>query len=289
MTDTRAQIKRLIQTLQEAIERFGQDHCALWSASLAYYGLLSLFPLLLFLIFLGSQVLESEAARGALDAYVRQAVPGAADTVRQVVDQTLALRGSIGLIGGLGLLWSASALFNALSVSLNAIWRVRPRSFWRRRLIATLSVLVIALLFILSISLSALAALPLPLEGSAIWRWLNAGVELAITILLFWVVYTGIPNTRVPRRAALGGGAVAAVLWQVAKRGFAWYLSSGLTNYGIIYGPLASIIALLIWAYLSAQILFLGAEISAALQRQYWRAPAAQAAGPPSAAESPTN
>ena len=258
---------RVFQQTVEGIEKF---EIAARAAAIAYYGILSLFPMLLFMIYLGSQFLESEEARIALNKSLIQVLPAAAETVQDIVNQTVAIRGSIGLIGGIGLLWSASTLFNALTKSLNMIWGAPPRPFWRRRIIAAVSVLSIGLLFVVSVTLSALAVIPSAGDGTVISQWLNFTVGLITTIVLFWLVYHLIPNTPEDSRATLGGGILAAILWQAAKTIFAVYLASGLTNYGAIYGSLASVIALILWAYISALILFIGAVFAAALGGEFW-------------------
>jgi len=261
-------IQKIIAIIGGMINRTAENEIAIRAASIAYYGLLSIFPLLLFLIFLGSQFLESEEARVALNDRLSEFLPAASETVKEVVDQTVEARGSIGLIGGIGLLWSASTLFNQLTTSLNVIWDASPRPFWRRRLVALFSVLTIAILFILSVSFSALAAIRWPGEGTILWQWLNSSVGLGVTVLLFWVMYHGIPNIPVKIWASFGGAMLSALLWQAAKGVFAWYLASGLNNYGAVYGSLASVIALVLWVYITALIMFLGAEFGASLQRE---------------------
>jgi membrane protein len=263
-------IRNMVAVIGGMIREAGKHEIAFRSAALAYYGLLSLFPLLLFLVFLGSQFLETEEARVALYESLNEFLPAASDTVRLVVDQTIEARGSIGLIAGIGLLWTSSTLFNQLTTSLNITWGATPRPFWRRRLVALISVLTIAILFILSIVLSALAAIPELGEGTGIWQWLNFSVGLGLTILLFWLLYYAIPNISVSVKASLGASILSAISWQAAKSIFAWYLASGFNNYGTVYGSLASVIALVLWVYISALILFLGAEFGASLQREVW-------------------
>lgn len=263
-------LQRVVRVFQQTVEGIEKFEISARAAAIAYYGILSLFPLLLFLVYLGSQFLESEEARIALNNSLVQILPAAAETVQDIVNQTVAIRGSIGLIGGIGLLWSASTLFNALTKSLNVIWGAPPRPFWRRRIIAAVSVLSIGLLFVVSVTLSALAVIPSAGDDTVISQWLNFTVGLITTILLFWLVYHLIPNTPEDSRATLGGGILAAILWQVAKTIFAVYLASGLTNYGAIYGSLASVIALILWAYISALILFIGAVFAAALGGEFW-------------------
>lgn len=261
---------RMLSSIQGAIKRAGEDEIAVRSAALAYYGILSLFPLLLFLVFLGSQFLESADARSALNETLAEIIPAASDIVSQAVDQSVAARGSIGLVAGIGLLWSASTLFNALTVSLNVIWDAKPRPFWKRRAIAAVSVLTIGLLFILSVTFSALAAIPLTGTETGLLGYLNFSVALIASVALFWLIYHRIPNKKVNARGTLAGAILAAMLWQFAKSAFTVYIASGIANYGAIYGSLASVIALFLWAYISALILFLGAEFGAALQREFW-------------------
>ncbi len=262
-------LQRVVRVFQQTVEGIEKFEIAARAAAIAYYGILSLFPMLLFLIYLGSQFLESEEARIALNKGLVQVLPAAAETVQDIVNQTVTIRGSIGLIGGIGLLWSASTLFNALTKSLNKIWGAPPRPFWRRRIIAAVSVLLIGLLFVVSVTLSALAVIPSTGDGTVISQWLNFTVGMITTILLFWLVYHLIPNTPEDSRATLGGGILAAILWQAAKTIFAVYLASGLTNYGAIYGSLASVIALILWVYISALILFIGAVFAAVLGSEF--------------------
>jgi membrane protein len=262
--------RNVIAVISSMIKASSEHEISFRSAALAYYGLFSLFPLLLFLVFIGSQFLESTNTQQALFKSLTEILPGASGTVKQVIDQTIKSRGSIGLVGGIGLLWTASTLFNQLTTSLNLTWGAKPRPFWRRRLVALFSVLSIAILFILSIALSALSVIQLPGQGTVIWQWLTFSVGLGITVLLFWLLYHEIPNVTVSVRASLSGAILSALLWQAAKTFFALYLASGLNNYGTVYGSLASVIALVLWAYISALILFLGAEFGAALQRVVW-------------------
>jgi membrane protein len=91
-----------------------------------------------------------------------------------------------------------------------------------------------------------------------------------VEVLLFWLVYRWLPNARVRTLATLAGALLAGLLWEGAQWAFRWYLTSGLTDYGAVYGTLASVIALILWAYLTGLILFVGAEFSAALQREFW-------------------
>ncbi len=263
---------RVVRATARGLNR---NEAGLRAAALAYQGLLSLFPLLLFLVFLASEVIALGEVRPLLDSYLDRALPTAAGMrfVQEIIDETLRNSKSFGLVGGLGLLWSSSALFSHLESSLNVIWNAPRRAVWSRRLRGLAGVMILGTLFIIAIALSALPALPFIDQGNPNLRILDLGVGLAAEVLLLWFIYRWLPNSPVRFVSALAGAALAALLWEAAQFGFRVYLVSGLANFGAVYGTLASVIGLILWAYLTGIILFLGAEFSAALQREFWPPP----------------
>ncbi|MBN1267801.1 MAG: YihY/virulence factor BrkB family protein [Anaerolineales bacterium] len=262
--------RSMLLVLRETADSFALHECPTRAAGLAFRGLLSLFPLILFLIYITSLFLDSADTQQVLYSYLEQVIPTAAGFVEDVVDQTLEKRGPIGWIGTLGLVASASSLFYALVISLNVIWNGRRRPVWHRTAMAAVSVAGIGLLFIISIALSALATIEIPGREFLDRAWFNRLISVVVTTFLFTFIFYWLPNRRVCKKAALAGGTLAAVLWEAAKFAFALYLTSGLTNYGLVYGSLASLVALMLWAFLSGEILLLGAEFGSALERLYW-------------------
>jgi membrane protein len=262
-------LKRAYRVLRQTIVSFGDDECSLRAAALAYHSLLSLFPLLLFLVFLGGVVLSSGNTLQSVEDYVRRVSPELAGTVNPVIAQTVEARGSLGLIGGAGLLWSASAIFTVLSSTFNVIWDARPRPYIMRRLVGLLAVILTVTLFVVSLLARTLSALLLPPHGSLTDRLLNTSLDFGATVLICWLLYTLLPNQKVHWPSALFGAVLASVLWQAAKAGFSLYLTSGLTRLDLVYGSLASVVVLVLWVYFSSLILFLGAEFAATLEAQY--------------------
>lgn len=260
-----AQVWRVIK---ESHRVFIEHECALRAAGLAYHLLLSLFPLLLFLIFLGSRLLSLQGIRQSLNRYLEEVLPAVAGNVGVILDQTLRIRGKIEVIGGVLLIWTASSVFISLSSTLNVIWGASPRSFWRRRMLAVVTVLIIGSLFIVSVWLGAFIPWSWSGTNTALWRWLRLGLDLGVTVLLLGLLYRMLPNRSVTWRAALAGASLAGFLWQIAKVIFAWFITSGLNNYGLVYGSLASIVSLLLWIYLSGVIVFLGAAFGSVLDVQ---------------------
>lgn len=260
--------RSILRVGRAVAEGFRDHECPVRAAAVSYYAVFSLFPLLLFLIFLGSLPLASQSALQGLYTSLERVLPSLSTSLEPVIEQTLRARGSIGLVGAVGFIYSASAVFAALSVALNVIWGAEKRSFFRRRLLGLVTVLLIGVLFLVSIGLSAVGVwIRLPSRGTLLSQGINLLLDIIVTSALFWLVYRSFPNRRVNGRAALQGAAFGGFLWTAAKAGFGWYLTSGLPRFGLVYGSLASMIVLIIWVYLSVIILLLGAELAAAVER----------------------
>ncbi len=259
------------EVIKETVEGVDQLEVPLRAAAVSYYGLLAIFPLLLFLISLGSVVLSRSEVRDALNEFLTRAipVPEVLDFVQVTIGDTLARRGAVGVISLVILLWSASSLFANLEMSLNKIWNVPRRLVWHRRLLGILAVMILAGLFIVVIFLSTLEALPL-LNGISIFDSLDLWITFFAATLFFWLIYRWLPNAKIPAVPSLAGGALAGLAWVVAQAVFRWYLTSGLSNLGAVYGTLASLIGLTLWAFVTGTILYVGAVFGAVLQRRFW-------------------
>ncbi len=255
-----------VELVADTVREFGEDECGMRAAAMAYYALLSVFPLLLFLIFVASVVIEAGGIRDALALYVARAVPQLADPAIDLLERTIDSSTSFGVAGVIGLVWTASAVFSVLSSTFNVIWEASPRSLWRRRLIGLVSVLMLAIMFTFSSLAGTLLAFDLAAYTPLAQRSVNTAVDFGITVVLTWILYTWLPNRKVDPRASLAAAAFTALLWQIAKAGFGLYLSTGLERFGAVYGSLVSVIVLLLWVYFSSLILFLGAEFGAELQ-----------------------
>ena len=266
--------------IYEVIQRFGEARAAQAAAALAYYLFFSVFPLLLVLVALTSSFLKSEDAfRSAVD-FVIQVIPVSQNLIEQNMQTVLDQRGTVGLIGGVAALWSASGAFATLANNVNRAWETSAaRGFLKKRLVALAMVGALASLLLLSLASTALInVLPefqVPLLGettsiyeTTAWQILSRLVPLLFTGLMFVALYRWVPNTAVTWKAALWGAAIAAVGWELAKSVFSWYLSSGLVQYELVYGSLGTVVALLFWIYISAQITLFGAHLSAVINRQ---------------------
>ncbi len=253
------------EVVKETVDGMEEYEVAVRAAALAYYGLFSLFPLLLFLVFIASALLQVVDAGAQLVELLARfiPVPEVLELVEGVIDQTVARRSSIGIISALALLWTASTLFANLEASLNVIWGAPRRVVYRRRLLGVGAVLVLGLLFLLAILLSTLQAVPLVTDFIPFMDELDFGVSLLLSVLFFWLIYRWLPNAHVEPIPSLAGAALAGLVWQASQFLFRLYLTSGLSNLGAVYGTLASLIGLVLWVFLTGMILFVGGIFSA--------------------------
>lgn len=260
------------EVVRETVDGMEEYEVAVRAAALAYYGLFSLFPLLLFLVFIASALLQVGDAGAQLEELLARfiPVPEVLELVEGVIDQTVARRSSIGIVSALALLWTASTLFANLEASLNVIWGAPRRVVYRRRLLGVGAVLVLGLLFLLAILLSTLQAVPLVTDFIPFLEELDFGISLLLSVLFFWLIYRWLPNAHVEPIPSLAGAALAGLVWQASQFLFRLYLTSGLSNLGAVYGTLASLIGLVLWVFLTGMILFVGGIFSAVLQRKYW-------------------
>lgn len=261
-----------------AIRRFSNNRAPQAAASMAYYALFSLFPLLLVLVSVGSFVLEREVVQKRLLEYVTTTLPVSQQLIRQNVERVLKLRGPVGIAGLIGLLWSATGFFNTLAHNINRAWpEADVRGFLERRLVALGIVGSLAGLLVLSlVSTAVLDLLPrlrIPVWGDAsfyealAWRALSNLIPWLFKFLMFLALYRWVPNTEVRWSAAAWGALVAALGWELITNAFSWYLGSGLARYELLYGSLGAIVALMFWIYLSSWIALFGAHLSAAVAR----------------------
>jgi membrane protein len=262
--------------ISRAFQHFGATRAPQAAAGMAYYAFFSLFPLLLVLVSAGSFVLEREIVQQRLLTYVTQTLPVSQELIKANLERVLALRGPVGLVGLVGLLWSSTGFFNTLAYSINRAWAyAEVRGLVGRRLVALGMVASLAVLLILSLISTAVLDL-LPQLGAAmgisasiyegsLWRIFAILVPWLIKFVLFLALYRWVPNTRVSWRAAIWGAAFAALGWELITGAFSWYLSSGLARYQLVYGSLGAIVALMFWIYLSSWIALFGAHLSASI------------------------
>ncbi len=267
-----------LAVLADAIQRFGDVRAAEATASIAYYAVFSLFPLLLALIAGGSFVLESEQVQRQVLDFVDEAFPVSHSLIERNIQVVLKLRGTVRLVALIGLVWSATGVLTALARNINRAWpEAKPRGFLEDRLMALGMVGGLAVLLAFSsvsnTVLDVLARFSVPLGGglsmyeTPLWTILSSVVPRLFAFLALLGLYRWVPNAKVKWSEAFWGALVAALAWEIATNGFTWYLSSGIVQYELVYGSLGAVVALMLWIYIIGLITLFGAHLSAAIAR----------------------
>jgi membrane protein len=247
-------------------------------ASLAFYTLLSLAPLLLVLVSITGLVLGQAEAQTTIVAQV-SALVGAqgAKTVQILLEGSRnTTHGIIATVFGvLTLLFGASGVLIELRDALNTLWEVPTQQLagmkWvsgyiKERLFSFALVLAIGFVLVVSLAVNTLIAalgsfaesyLPAP---EVVLHILNFVVSFLIIAFLFAAIYKFVPALKIEWHDVLLGGAITATLFTVGKLLLGLYL--GKASFASTYGAMASIVVLVVWVYYSGQIFFLGAEFT---------------------------
>ncbi len=255
---------------------FDQDDGAIVSRSIAFYALFSLFPLMLVLVSISSSVLVSNEARELVIDVVDDYIPSATTLIRDNIEEVIEARGTMGFIALIGLIWSASGVFTAIYRSVNRAWG-NPKSqlFWSEKLFGLGVVFVVGLLLVATTAFGTIVSIvrgwraalfgwqPFSEPGSGeLWGLMSALVPAVTSILAFMILYRTIPRNKVRWRDVWLGGLIAGLVWEAARHLYTWYLTN-FASYNLIYGSVAAIIGFLLWAYLGAMIMLMGAEFTA--------------------------
>ena len=266
-----------IFVLHRTQHKFRRDSASIEAAAIAYYTLFSLFPLLLLIAAVSSYFRPTAEAWQDVSGFLRGYLPVSAELLEQTIQQVIQRRGTIGMVAILGFLWSASGVFSVIHRAINKAWAItRPRPLWLEKGLSLAMVLALSLLLpastILATVLRMLRRLGGPLveslgAGETLWGLLTNLGSYATIILAFLLIYRFLPYAPVRWRDVWLGAVVAGVAWQKAKDLFAWYITNFAT-FNLVYGSLAVIIAVLMWAYITGIILLLGAEFTAAYAEQ---------------------
>ena len=266
-----------LDIFKNALETFSDTRASQAAASLAYYAFFSLFPLLLVLISGGSYFLNSQQVYQSVTQFVQQAIPVSNQMITENLRQVLAVRGTVGLIGLLTLLWSASGVFTNLAYNINLAWPGAPRrNFLEKRLVGLGIIAGLGGLLILSLSLDWVTNLiPFLSIASAssstlsLWRLFSSLGSWLTIFLLFLALYRWVPTEKVYWSATFWGALTASIAWKAATAGFSWYLRSGLGRYQLVYGSLGAIVALLFLIFIVSMITLFGAHLCAAID--HWK------------------
>jgi membrane protein len=265
--------------LKRTVGEFKEDNLTDWAAALTYYGVLSIFPLLLVLVsVLG---LVGQSATQPLIDNIGQVAPGAAkDIVTSAIQNLQQSQGAAGVlfvVGIAGALWSASGYIAAFMRTSNAIWDVEEgRPFWKTiplRVVITLITVILLTVMALAVVLTGPLAeqvgniVGLGSTAVTVWDIAKWPVLILIVSFMFAFLYWASPNVRHPKfQWVTPGGLLAVLLWIVVSAAFAFYVAN-FGSYNKTYGALGGVIIFLVWLWISNVVILLGAEFNAEIER----------------------
>ncbi len=262
--------------LKDSVHEFLADNCTHLAAAISYYFLLSLFPLALAAISIFGFVLRSESVEETVTTAITDFLPVSADYVSRVIEGVSSNWGAAGIIATIGLIWAGTAVFNVVRKSVNTAWGIRePRPFLHERMLEFVMMLGLGLLMALSIGVTTAfkiireadtAISGLLADGGLLWHAATTAASIALIFLAFLFLYKVVPNTTVKWRHALIGALVAAVLFEIVKQIFIWFVGNFAT-YNLVYGTVGVVIALMSWTYVSALILLFCAKMTSIYPR----------------------
>lgn len=266
------------------------DDVTLMAAGVSYYAILSLIPMITGLIVLFSVVLEASTVRAALLEFFQTHLPGSTGVVESNIEAVGRGRGFLGVLSILGLFWAASSIFGAMSRAINRAWGVhRGRPFYLARLRHLGITISVGSLFLLSVGtttiLEVLGRVDLPGVGPLnfveqdSFSTLARPVPFLFTLSIFLLIYRLIPNTYIRWRHVWPGALLAAITFEISKSVFVFYLEH-FVNYQKVQDSLSSVVALLVWTYISSLIVIVGAELSSEYRRTQETAAQVSRAGP---------
>lgn len=274
--------------LKKTYGEFQQDDCLQMAAALAYYTIFSLPPLLVIIITIAGLQLGEEAVQGKVEQEIEQMIGAeAAEQVQTMISsasQSLSEEGTFwtGILGIGALLFGATGAFAQLQKALNRAWSVQPDrsgilNFLLKRALSFGMIVTTGFLLLVSLTLSTL----LTALGSELQSWipgfplsltkvLDAALSLTVITALFAAIFRILPDARIGWRDVFTGAAATALLFVAGKTLIGFYL--GQSDPGSMFGAAGSLALVLLWIYLSAVLLLLGAEFTQVWARRHGKA-----------------
>ena len=259
--------RKVLSMAGVAFKDFIRNNCPYMAAGIAYWTLFSVFPLALAGIAIMGYFSPSPEQQVKIVEGIVGVFPVSEDEMGDLVQEIVDARGTLSLLAIVGFLWTGSAVFSAVRKGVNHAWHIRtPAYFLIERAIDFVMLLGVAALalahIVFTTNLLGISTLASSVPDSGVWVILRVFYEFlvfAFTFGAFVLLYRFVPHTKVVWSDIWPGALVGAVLFEAVRMGLAWYMS-GFGNLNLIYGSLGAIMAVVVWAYLSAMAIMLGAQ-----------------------------
>lgn len=262
--------------VRQAFTEFFNDHALKFSASLSYYTIFSLGPVLLIIISFAGIFYGRDAVEGKIYWQLQGLIGNDAalqiqDIIGNIEKSRMSHSGAV--LGLIILFVGATGVFTEMQDSINYIWSIKTKpkksivKFLIDRLLSFS--LIVSFGFILMVSLAVHAMVDLLYDKLkmyfsevtvVIFQWVNYGILFVVITCLFAIIFKILPDARIRWKDAFVGAAFTAVLFLIGKSLIGLYL--GNSNVGVTYGAAASVVIILLWVYYTSIILYFGAEFT---------------------------
>jgi membrane protein len=268
--------RRTLGILGAAVSRFRADGCPQLAAAISYFTLLSFVPAIVLVISSLALLLRPRAdLTGTVMENLRNYFPFMPPAFAEQVVTLLRHAGTMGWVALVALLLTTEMVFGAVHQALNRVFGTQ-RGFLPSKLVSLVLIVSTVVVIGFALVMTALSSGLNHLVGHWLpaWTWSVIGRNFLITYALPFgllaIVLSAalkfIPHRRVHTRAALAGGLLCALLWEGAKRLFAWYVGS-VAQYNMIYGSLGTLVVGLIYIHLCTSLFLFSAEVAAIVNR----------------------
>ncbi|WP_423148650.1 YihY/virulence factor BrkB family protein [Rubrolithibacter danxiaensis] len=275
--------KEAFAVLKATFAGFSNDRAMKFSASLAYYTIFSLAPLLILIISLAGIFLKQDAFENRVFTEMKDLIGSNAALQLQEIIKNLALSGKSNIaliIGIVTLVIGATGVFIEIQDSLNIIWRVKPKpkkgwlQFLKNRLLSSSLIIAVGFLLIVSLVINgAILALfdiltrYLPDVTVILINIANLVISFIVITTLFAIIFKFLPDVKIGWKDVRGGAIFTAILFMIGRLLIGLYIQKSGTE--STYGAAGSLIVILLWVYYTAAILYFGAEFTQVYSERY--------------------
>ena len=271
-----AKVKEDPNFFQRLLFQFSKDNTTGMAAQLAYYFMLAIFPLLIFLLTLVPLFnIDQATITGFIEDYAPAEISG---MLTGIIDEVMSeSTGGLLSFGLIATLWSASNGMTALMNAFNVAYDVEDnRNFIVAKslsilftIILTLSVLLTFVLIVFGGQIGNLmfGVIGLDEEFSTLWNLVRSILPVLLVFVVFLIMYVSAPNIKVSIKSVVPGTLFTTAAFLIASWGFGFYVSN-FGNYSATYGSLAGVIILLLWLFITGIIIILGAQINAIMHKK---------------------
>lgn len=279
----RKNYSNLLIVFKDVFKEFSADNVVKYSASLAYYTVFSIAPLLVVITTIFGFLFGKEAMQGQIYMQLNKLVgSSAAIQIQDVIKNIHLSKNSFfaTVLSAVILLIGATSIFGEIQDSINKIWglRIKSRKVWWKliltRLISFSLIISIGIIMVVSLLLNAVVSAFGKFIGKFVAGYSLYFIQVSEAVLSFFVatflfalIFKILPDARIRWKDVLFGGFMTAIFFTVGKLGISFYLKK--SNITSLYGAAGSIIILMVWVYYSSIILYLGAEFTKVFAKLY--------------------